>query len=106
MTFGESIGTCFRKYAEFKGRASRSEFWWFMLFTFLAQAAGSVISDKLGALIGLALLLPILAVGWRRAHDIDKSGWWQLISLIPIIGWIIVIYWFAQVGSAQPNRFG
>jgi uncharacterized membrane protein YhaH (DUF805 family) len=106
MTFGESISSCLRNYATFAGRASRSEFWWFMLFSFIAQAAGSALSDKLGALIGIVVLLPTLAVGSRRAHDIDKSGWWQLVGLIPLIGWIIVIYWFAQRGEAGPNRFG
>jgi uncharacterized membrane protein YhaH (DUF805 family) len=106
MTFGESIATCFRKYANFKGRAGRSEFWWFILFTFLAQGAASILSDKLAAVVSLAVLVPTLAVGWRRAHDINKSGWWQLVGLIPIIGWLLVIYWFAQPGEPGDNRFG
>jgi uncharacterized membrane protein YhaH (DUF805 family) len=106
MTFGESIKVCLAKYAGFSGRASRSEFWWFLLFAILVQAAGGAIQEVLGALVGLALLLPSLAVGARRAHDIDKSGWWQLVGLIPIIGWILVIYWFAQPGAAGDNRFG
>ena len=106
MTFGQSISHCFSHYATFQGRARRSEFWWFILFTFLAQAAGSVLSDKLGALIGLAVLVPTLAVGARRAHDIDKSGWWQLINFIPILGWLLLIYWFAQPGEPGENRFG
>lgn len=104
MTFGESIQTCFSKYADFTGRASRSEYWWWFLFALLATMATGIISDKLSALFSLALLLPGLAVGARRLHDIDKSGWLQLLYLIPFIGWIIVIYW-ATRESVEPNRF-
>lgn len=104
MTFGESIQTCFSKYAEFSGRASRSEYWWWFLFVFLATMAASVVNDKVSALFSIAVMLPGLAVGTRRLHDIDKSGWFQLLFLIPIIGWIILIYWAAQEGK-EPNRF-
>ena len=104
MTFGESIRTCFSKYAAFDGRASRSEFWWFFLFTFLASAAAGVVSETLSGLFSLAVLLPSLAVGARRLHDVDKSGWFLLLWLIPIIGWIILIVWAAQEGK-EPNRF-
>lgn len=104
MTFGESIQTCFSKYADFTGRASRSEYWWWFLFVFLATMAASVVNDKISALFSIAVLLPGLAVGTRRLHDIDKSGWFQLLFLIPLIGWIILIYWAAQEGK-EPNRF-
>jgi len=104
MTFGESIQTCFSKYAEFSGRASRSEYWWWFLFVFLATMAASVVNDKISALFSIAVMLPGLAVGTRRLHDIDKSGWFQLLFLIPVIGWIILIYWAAQEGR-EPNRF-
>lgn len=104
MTFGESIQTCFSKYADFTGRASRSEYWWWFLFVFLATMAASVVNDKVSALFSIAVMLPGLAVGTRRLHDIDKSGWFQLLFLIPIIGWIILIYWAAQEGK-EPNRF-
>ncbi|MBX9903864.1 MAG: DUF805 domain-containing protein [Burkholderiales bacterium] len=104
MTFGESIGTCFKKYATFDGRATRSEYWWFFLFTFLVSVALGIVSEVLSGLFTLAVLLPSLAVGARRLHDIDKSGWFLLVWFIPIIGWIIMIVWAVQEGK-EPNRF-
>ena len=104
MTFGESISTCFKKYAAFEGRATRSEFWWFFFFTFLASAAASMVSQTVAGLFCLAVLLPSLAVGARRLHDTDRSGWFLLLWLIPIIGWIIVLVLAAQE-SKEPNRF-
>ncbi len=104
MTFGESISTCFSRYAEFDGRASRSEYWWWVLFTFLASAAFGLVSQTLEGLFSLGVLLPSLAVGARRLHDIDKSGWFLLLWLVPIIGWIILIVWAIQEGK-EPNRF-
>jgi uncharacterized membrane protein YhaH (DUF805 family) len=105
MTFSESIRVCFSKYATFTGRASRSEFWWFVLFLVLASTACGVVSDKLSAVFTVATLVPAIAVGTRRLHDVDKSGWMQLIGLIPIVGWILVIVWCTQAGK-EPNRFG
>jgi uncharacterized membrane protein YhaH (DUF805 family) len=105
MTFSESIRVCFSKYATFTGRASRSEFWWFVLFLVLASTACGVVSDKLSAVFTVATLVPAMAVGTRRLHDVDKSGWMQLIGLIPIVGWILVIVWCTQAGK-EPNRFG
>lgn len=104
MTFGKSISTCFSKYAAFDGRAVRSEYWWFFLFTFLAPAALAMINETLAQLFSLAALLPSLAVGARRLHDTDRSGWFLLLWLIPIVGWIILIVWAAQEGK-EPNRF-
>jgi len=105
MTFSESIRVCFSKYATFTGRASRPEFWWFVLFLVLASAACGVVSDKLSAVFTIATLVPAMAVGTRRLHDVDKSGWMQLIGLIPIFGWILVVVWCTQAGK-EPNRFG
>jgi uncharacterized membrane protein YhaH (DUF805 family) len=104
MTFGESIQTCFSKYADFTGRASRAEYWWWSLFTVLATLAAGIINDKLSALVSLGVLLPGLAVGARRLHDVNKSGWFQLLYLVPLIGWIPLIYWTTQ-NSQEPNRF-
>jgi len=103
MTFTESIKTCFNKYATFDGTASRSEFWWFMLFLFLASAAANVLSETLGILFNLATILPSLAVACRRLHETDRSGWWQLIWLVPVVGWIILIVFLVQEG--RPNRY-
>lgn len=77
MTFGESISTCFSKYADFTGRASRAEYWWWVLFTVLVAIATGIVSDKLSPLFSLATLLPSLAVGARRLHDVvrfSRSG--------------------------------
>lgn len=104
MTFSESIGTCFSKYAVFNGRASRSEYWWWALFTFLASLASGIASETLSALFSLAILLPSLAVGARRLHDTDRSGWFLLLWFVPIVGWIILLVWAAQEGK-EPNRF-
>lgn len=105
MTFGESIKTCFSKYADFSGRATRSEFWWWALFVILASAAIGIVSEVASGVFSLAVLLPYLAVGARRLHDTDRSGWLQLIGLIPLIGWILLIVWYVQEGK-EPNRFG
>lgn len=105
MTFGESIKVCFSKYADFTGRATRSEFWWWFLFTILASIATALVNEMLSGLFSLATLLPSLAVGARRLHDTDRTGWLQLLWFIPIIGWIILLVWFIQEGK-EPNRFG
>ena len=105
MTFGQSIATCFMKYADFNGRASRPEYWWFFLFYFLATMITGAISEILGSVVQLALLLPSLSVGARRLHDTDRSGWFLLLWLLPIVGWIIVIVFLAQEPK-EPNRFG
>ena len=105
MTFVDSIKTCFSKYADFNGRASLSEFWWWVLFVFLASAAASIVSPMVSGLFSLAVLLPNFAAGARRLHDTDRSGWFQLVVLIPLIGWLLLIYWCVQP-SKEPNRFG
>jgi uncharacterized membrane protein YhaH (DUF805 family) len=104
MTFGNSISTCFSKYATFDGRASRSEYWWWFLFTFLASAAAGMVSETLSGLFSLGVLLPSLAVGARRLHDTDRSGWFLLLWLIPLVGWIVLVVWAIQEGK-EPNRF-
>ncbi|MES2482574.1 MAG: DUF805 domain-containing protein [Pseudomonadota bacterium] len=106
MNFVEAVKTCLSKYADFKGRASRPEFWWFMLFCMLASVVTAVISERLSGVISLLLLLPAIAATARRLHDIDKSGWWQLVSLVPFVGWLIVLYWYIQPTQPQANRFG
>ena len=95
MNFGQAISTCLSKYATFSGRASRPEFWWFFLFQLLVSVAASIVSERFGSLVNLALLLPALAVGTRRLHDIGKSGWWQLLMLTGI-GFFVLIYWWVQ----------
>ena len=104
MTFVESIRTVFSKYADFAGVAVRSEYWWFYLFTVIASILLSFISDWLSLIFSLATIVPTLAAGARRLHDTDRTGWLQLLWLIPIIGWIVLIVFLAQEG--KPNRYG
>jgi uncharacterized membrane protein YhaH (DUF805 family) len=104
MTFFESIQTCFRKYATFDGTASRSEYWWFSLFCILGGAFLGAFSHTLNGAFGIATLLPSLAVGARRLHETDRSGWWQLLWLVPLVGWIVLIVFLVQ--EPRTNRFG
>jgi uncharacterized membrane protein YhaH (DUF805 family) len=104
MTFVESVRTCFVKYADFTGCATRAEFWWWTLFNLVGTIALGVVSDKLSVAFTLATALPYLAVTARRLHDTDRSGWLQLLGFIPVIGWILLIVWCAQEGK-HPNRF-
>jgi uncharacterized membrane protein YhaH (DUF805 family) len=108
MDFKQSILRCVRdKYADFNGRASRPEFWWFALFCFLVGAAFQVLRlEMIGMLVNLALLLPSLAVGARRLHEMGKSGWFQLVWLIPFIGWAVMVYWLVQPSVAGANEYG
>ena len=94
MTFFESIRVCLAKYAEFDGRATRPEFWWFALFVTLAATALTYMSESLASVFAVAMLLPLLAAGARRLHDSGRSGWWQLFILAPIAGIImLMILW-------------
>lgn len=104
MTFTDSIRTCFTKYADFNGRASLSEFWWWALFSIVASVALGIISDKLSGAFTIATLLPYFAVSTRRLHDTNRSGWLQLLGLIPVIGWIVLIVFVAQA-SREPNQY-
>jgi uncharacterized membrane protein YhaH (DUF805 family) len=104
MTFFESIQICFKKFAEFNGRASRSEFWWWALFVFLLSLIGQVIGKSLGSLFSLITLLPSIAVAARRLHDIGRSGWWQLVGFIPLLGWVVMLFWCVKE-STGPNEY-
>ncbi|MCM1036470.1 MAG: DUF805 domain-containing protein [Bacteroides sp.] len=106
MTFMESVNICFSKYCDFNGRASRAEFWWWILFTVIVGGVCGAISQWLGYVANLALLLPTLSVSWRRLHDIGRAGGYYFIGLIPLVGWIIVIIWYATAGQPMVNRFG
>ena len=116
MNFQTSVKTCFTKYATFSGRASRSEFWFFCLFCFLGGIVGMIIdtmmlgypaeeTGPINLIFNVVVFLPGLAVGARRLHDIDRSGWWQLIYFT-VIGIILLIVWFATIGSSKKNEHG
>jgi uncharacterized membrane protein YhaH (DUF805 family) len=102
----KAVKVCFKKYADFSGRAARPEFWWFVLFQFVVSVVLGLVSPQLQGLAGLAMLLPGLAVGSRRLHDINKTAWLLLLWLIPVLGWILLIYWAAQPGDAAANKYG
>jgi len=98
-TFGQAIKVCLTKYVDGKGRASRSEYWYFALFTLLVD----VITGGVAAIL---LLLPSITVSVRRLHDIGKSAWALLWMLLPVIGWIVLIAYAVRPGEPDPNRFG
>ncbi len=109
MNLGQAIQSGFQKYANGSGRASRSEYWYWLLFSTLIQVAADLVTgaqSMLSIVVTLALLLPSVAVGIRRLHDIDRLGWFMLLWLIPIIGWIVLIYWACGKGTTGENRFG
>lgn len=110
MNFADAVSTCLSKYATFHGRATRSEFWWFTLFTFTVgvlaqvvdQAIWSTADGVMSAIATLGLVLPSLAVGARRLHDIGRTGWWQLLALT-VIGSLVLLYWFVQPSQPDPG---
>ena len=98
-------------YFNFEGRASRYEFWWFWLIAIIISCICSCIDSIIGfaicsGIVSLALLLPNLGIAVRRLHDINRSGWWLLLSLIPLIGTIILLIWAIQKGDESANDFG
>ena len=105
-TYHQAIVTCFKKFADFKSRARRSEFWYFELFCVLISILLSLFSEELATIAMLITLIPNIAVSVRRLHDIDRSGWWMLIVFVPIIGIGLLLFWAAQEGNSQFNQYG
>lgn len=111
MGFGQAISSGFSNYVNFSGRACRSEYWYWILFIIIADIVAGIIDYAIGvqvvtSLFGLATILPNLAVAIRRLHDLDRTGWWIFIGLIPLVGWIILIIWYCTRGTNGPNRWG
>jgi uncharacterized membrane protein YhaH (DUF805 family) len=111
MTFGQAVQSALSNYASFSGRARRSEYWWFALFNLIVSIIASIIDAIIGTpilalIIGLALLLPGLGLSFRRLHDTGRAGWWILIALIPLIGWIVLLVFFCQDSQPGPNQYG
>jgi uncharacterized membrane protein YhaH (DUF805 family) len=116
VTFGEAVQRVLSKYVDFSGRAPRSEYWWWVLAMFGAFFAVSFlaavvtgdpdVADGLIGLLWLGTILPSIAVGVRRLHDTDRSGWWLLIGLVPLVGGIVLLVLMATEGSRQPNQYG
>ena len=103
MNFSDAIKTCLTKYADFTGRASRPEYWWFVLFVIIASLVLSMIWTPLSGLFYLGMIVPMLSVAARRLHDTDRSGWFQLIGFIPLIG--LALLYFLALPAKNPNRF-
>jgi uncharacterized membrane protein YhaH (DUF805 family) len=129
MGFMEAVRSGFGNYVTFSGRARRSEYWFWVLFVIIISAIAigidGVINPDLvtttsgdgmygvaatggivSAIVSLALFLPGLAVSIRRLHDLDRSGWWLLIILIPLIGAIVLLVFYCTEGTKGSNRFG
>jgi len=106
------------KYADFTGRASRPEYWWYVLAVVIAFVVARILESIFGvahlfysygplsALLWIATIVPSLAVGARRLHDTDRSGWWLLLALLPILGGLILLVFMIISGTRGPNRFG
>lgn len=125
MSLMDAVKSVYSNYANFGGRARRSEYWYFYLFCILVNiglevlllvvggggTSGStnilaLIVNLIGGLWGLATIVPQLAVGVRRLHDTGRSGWWLLLWFALIIGWIILLIWLCQRSSDGPNKYG
>ena len=111
MNIFEALKKCFLNYANFHGRARRSEYWYFCLFNLVVMIILMKVSAALGSKIFLnlwllAMVCPGLAVSWRRLHDIGKSGKYWLVNFIPGIGGIIFTVWMLQSGEVGPNKYG
>lgn len=116
--FTEAVKTCLSKFATFSGRARRSEYWYFVLFIFVANLVvgfiGNIIFgtppqgqvNMLQRIFSAVIFIPHMAVTWRRLHDIGKSGLWFLLTLLPVIGWIILLVFEARDSEPGENRFG
>lgn len=116
VSFSQAVRMAFDSYCRFQGRSSRSEYWWWVLFVAILSFCIGIIESILGfsmtavqttsGILSLVLLLPGLGLSVRRLHDINKSGWWILLGLIPVVGAIVIIIWFAQNSQMQDNQYG
>ncbi|MCW8193407.1 DUF805 domain-containing protein [Proteobacteria bacterium 005FR1] len=95
-----------KKYAVFDGRAQRVEFWWFVLINLIIAVVLGWISETLSSIYGLAVLLPAIGVSIRRLHDTGRTGWWLLLSFLPVIGTIILIIFYVQDSEEGTNEYG
>ena len=115
MEFNEAYKTCLlNKYAAFSGRASRSEYWYFFLFLVLLAIVTSIIDAAIFpgnelmptySIFSLLTIIPSISAAARRLHDVDRSGWWQLLYFT-IIGSLLVLYWLIKKGDAGDNKHG
>jgi len=117
VDFPEAVKLAFQRYIDFSGRSSRAEYWWFTLFIVLVDVIVTAVDTVvlgtdlwgiglLSAVWQLATLIPSIAIGVRRLHDIDKSGWWILLWFVLVIGWIVLLVWAIKRGDGGPNKYG
>jgi uncharacterized membrane protein YhaH (DUF805 family) len=117
MGFQDAVRICFQKYITISGRARRAEYWWWVLFLILGGIATSILdgfifgfsegsTQLLAALFSLGTLLPTICVAGRRLHDRDMSAWWLLLNIIPLLGSLILLFFYVTRGTPGPNRFG
>ncbi len=119
VDFGTAVKLGFQRYVDFSGRSTRAEYWWWELFLTVVSVA-LIIADTLTGnsstfgwlggllttLFTLATIIPSLAVGVRRLHDINRTGWWLLLWFVLVIGWIVLIVWAVERGDEGPNKYG
>ena len=134
LGFGAAIASAFRNYVTFRGRASRSAYWWFALFALLVELpfyvwymagtisavataanatgtappsipVGALVPGLFLGLVGLALFLPALGLAVRRLHDCDRSGWYYFMAFIPFVGSLILLIFYVQEGTPGPNQY-
>jgi uncharacterized membrane protein YhaH (DUF805 family) len=111
MSFGEAVKSGFSNYMKFNGRASRSEFWWFILFAVVIGVVINFIDNAIGTngiitvVWYLVILLPVLGLYFRRLHDTDRIAWWLLIGLIPFGSIVLIVFW-AMNGTQGDNKYG
>ena len=119
VDFGTAVKLGFQRYVDFSGRSTRAEYWWWELFLTVVSVA-LIIADTLTGnsstfgwlgglletLFTLATIIPSLALGVRRLHDINRTGWWLLLWFVLVIGWIVLIVWAIERGDKGPNKYG
>ena len=105
MNIVEATKLFFTRYTDFNGRSRRSEYWWSSLSISIIGAIVSVILGDLAFIWSLAILVPSIAVSVRRLHDVGKSGWWYLIGLVPLVGFILLLIWNCT-DSTEDNQWG
>lgn len=106
MTFMEAVKHVFTNYAKFSGRARRSEYWYFCLFNIVVSGILGYLLPSISGIYSLAVLIPGLAVSWRRLHDIGKAGGWYFICLVPLVGWILLLVWMCKDSQPGENQYG
>jgi uncharacterized membrane protein YhaH (DUF805 family) len=115
VSFPDAIRLGFQHYFDFRSRSTRAEYWWWVLFVILTQQALNVVNIRIGILFGLAVLIPGLALGTRRLHDINKSGWWLLMwfgiflirfGIFLIVPVIVLIAWHTKRSDEGTNKYG